>query len=218
MKYKITLIFELPSFLISLYLSISNPKFINDMAGEGSIQGMITSLKNNKMILGRRRTTIFGNKKSFSELKAIYAKKHTPKEKEISKEYRQAIRNQIIAENKRIAAIKITLFSIVGLLTLFIAIKFILRTATYDIESETIIDHKKGYEVAIELGRRNLKHNESFFAIGYFKQALKHLPNDSIAVRLLVKSYYQLCNGTMEGCEGIKKELDSLKKEYSFIN
>ena len=65
MKYKITLIFELPSFQISLYLSISNPKFINDMAGEGSIQGMITSLKNNKMILGRRRTTIFGNKKSF---------------------------------------------------------------------------------------------------------------------------------------------------------
>lgn len=188
------------------------------MAGEGSIQGMITSLKNNKIILGKRRTTLFENKRSISELKAIYAKKQTSKEKEISETERQAIRNQIIAENKRVAAIKITLFSIVGLWTLFFAIKFIQSSVTtHEVESKRIIDHKKGYEVAMEIGKRNLNDKKSFFAIGYFKQALKHQPKDTIAIRLLVKSYYQLCNGTMEDCEGIKKELDSLRKEYPFI-
>jgi hypothetical protein len=31
---------------------------------------------------------------------------------------------------------------------------------------------------------------------------------------MIAKSYYQLCNDRMEGCEGIKKELDSLRKAH----
>ena len=187
------------------------------MGGEGSIQGMINSIKNNKLLLNRRRITFFDNKRSFSELKGIYTNKQSDKEKEISDAERKAIRDQLIAENKKRITYKILALFFTAVLVLSIG-NYLLFSPNYKVIPVDYVDHEKEYSKAIKNGKERLEAKKAFYAIGYFKQALTHKPEDKAAARLLIKSYYLLCEGSMNNCEGIKKEVDSLRKVYPSLN
>ena len=86
------------------------------MGGEGSIQGMITSLKNNKKLLRTKR--LFKKEKTFLSLKKDYFKASNGvfDFKKISKEELLEIRKKVLKERKKedliFATIAITIISI----------------------------------------------------------------------------------------------------------
>lgn len=71
------------------------------MAGEGSIQGMITSLRNNKKLL--RRPNLFRQGNSFLNLKKEYLKAAGGKVnvRKLSKEELAVIRKKVVKERRK---------------------------------------------------------------------------------------------------------------------
>lgn len=182
------------------------------MGGEGTIQSMITSLKNNKKLLIRRKT-FFDRKHSRRELKRIYSEKIKPNNKELAEDEKRRIREALRAELKRENRLKLAI--VLGCLIIIPLVAYFAFSGMqlHSERSEGEINMAReqlNYDESIRSGLLSLKNNKPFFAIGHFENALAIQTNDSLAIEKLIISYQLLCEQNEKTCEWVHAKIDSL--------
>lgn len=176
------------------------------MAGEGSIQGMIISLRNNKNLL-RPKRSFLNQKKEF--LKAangeINFKKATKKELE-------KIREKIYKERKRQRKINIGIWSVTAIFLISIAVVFTKNISQQNYNSEKKA-HKakteKYYEL-IEDGDQWLKKGNWHNAIFQYKKAKEVFPTEYDINYRLTYVFCLSCEAEYINCKEAKENLDKL--------
>jgi hypothetical protein len=186
------------------------------LPGEGSIQGMITSLSNNKRLL--RKKNMFRPEKTFMSLKRAYIKSAGGEIelKKATKKQLRAIRIQIIQERRKnwyaFYIIFLFLFSVIGFVT-------------YNSIQNTIIAKEKAEKIElaykeersllfISKGDYWLKKRSWFNAIFEYKRAFELLPYDYTVNYRLVNAYCLRCENEFEDCKKGKKLLDKLINQF----
>ena len=186
------------------------------MPGEGSIQGMTTSLSNNKRLL--RKKNMFRPERTFLSLKRAYIKSAGGEIelKKATKNQLRAIRNQIIKERRKnwyaFYIIFLFLFLIVGLITYnSIQNTIIAKEKAKEIE----LAHKKERSLLlISKGDYWLKKRSWFNAIFEYKRAFELLPDDYSVNYRLAYAYSLRCENEFEDCKKGKKLLDKLINQF----
>ncbi len=177
------------------------------MGGFGSIQGMITSLRNNKSLLGNRKR-IFYKARSFAELKEEFrrVKREEITIPEAPKAVKDAIRERLRNEYiKRLRKRIIGLGVIIILSSSLAGYVLLLPVSSSQTNQQPPYYHKEntenGYQQAITDGVEQLKSGNYFLAIGNFENALQLKPKDETAQRLLDNAYQQWCQVNPKICD-----------------
>jgi uncharacterized membrane protein len=185
------------------------------MGGEGTINSMLISLKNNKKLLIRRKT-LFHQNHSHKELKQIYSQRIEWNNKTLTELEKRIIREKIRIDLKRKNQIRILVISSTMILVSLIAYS-VLTGLTFKSNSiEKKKSHKselKIYDEGIYNGLLNLNTNQPFLAIGHFENALAVRKKDELAIEKLILSYEMLCKQQVKTCMQSMEKIDSLKKE-----
>lgn len=183
------------------------------MGGEGTLNSMIISLRNNKNLL-LRRTTYFDRKYSHEELKRIYSQRVRLNEKSLTEAEKRKIREKIRGDLRRENRIKILIvvscLILIPTIGYFAFSGFPLRSKSQESEISLNIPSKT-YEESLHNGFINLNRNQPFFAIGHFENALKVRQNDELAIEKLIFSYEMLCSQNKNSCELAQAKIDSLR-------
>ncbi|PQJ76704.1 hypothetical protein [Polaribacter glomeratus] len=186
------------------------------MPGEGSIQGMLTSLSNNKRLL--RKKNMFRPERTFLSLKRAYIKSAGGEIelKKATKKQLRAIRIQIIRERRKnwhaFYNIFLFLFLIVGFITYnFIQNYTIAKEKTKKIELDNKIERSL---LLIAKGDYWLKKRSWYNAIFEYKRAFELLPNDYTVYYRLAHAYSLRCENEFEDCKKGKKLLDKLINQF----
>jgi len=178
------------------------------MGGEGSIQSMITSLRNNRNLL--RKKSMFKRGRTFLSTRKEYYKTAKGKNielKKASKEELQLIRNKIIKQRKveRI----ITLSIVIALFVAVIMVVFyfshkqnIEKIKEVEIEKENYLhENINEYSYLIEEGDNWIDKKNWNNAIYRYKQAVELFPNEFEASYRLALTYSYSCIFENENCE-----------------
>jgi tetratricopeptide (TPR) repeat protein len=179
----------------------------------GSILSMIISLKNNKMLLGKRR--------SHKEIREQYRSKLI----QHKKNYQHAdplvikkIRKELIRERKK-ETIKRYVILAVSLVAVFIILTFILIN-TYNFPDskpaeQDIIDSKiRDFNIFMNYGDYRFQNKEYEQAIVEYQQALKIFPNDYNANIALANLYFTICVQKDSLCTVALKTYNSLLMKF----
>lgn len=186
------------------------------MAGGGSIQGMITSLSNNKKML--RRKSMFRTERTFLSLKKEYIKsaKGEIKLKNATKEQLNIIRLKVLKErrnhrNSLFIATAIVL-SIVG----FLNYKYV----NYSQEAEamnkeiTLNQQIEKFHTLIADGDVWLQKRDWHNAIFQYNNALEVFPNEYSVNYRLVFAFILRCEDEFKDCKKGKKLLEKLIRQF----
>jgi len=177
------------------------------MGGEGSIQSMITSLRNNRILL--RKKSMFKRDRTFLSTRKEYYKAAKGKQielKKASKEELHLIRNKIIKQRKieRIT----TLSVVIGFIITVIIISFyishkqnIKKNKEVEIEKENYLhENINEYSYLIEEGDNWIDKKNWNNAIYRYKQAVDLFPNEFEASYRLALAYSYSCIFENENC------------------
>lgn len=190
------------------------------MGGEGSIQHMINTLRNNKKLL--RKKNYFKKDRTFLSLsredfKAINAKLNL---KNATKEELALLRAKLVKERKRTYRINlIVIFSILcfGAVTVFYFIhRNNLREAQLRTQEEEIslIENYNQFVYYIQDGDRWMEKSHWHNAIYRYEQAAKLLPMEFEANYKLALAYSKNCQNNNEDCEKAKAMLVHLNEMF----
>jgi len=180
--------------------------------GGGSIQGMITSLKNNKKLL--RSKKLFSKERNFLNTKKenLKATEGKLEFKEASKEELERVRNRIINQRKkeRLIFIFVTI-AVVGAFTFF-AIQLIQQNRLAEEQQKTLQQKAKEKEFLFFL-----KNGDDWFekakwqnSIFYYKKAKSISPTNYEVNYRLVNSYSLQCEHEFKNCHTAKDLLEEL--------
>lgn len=188
------------------------------MGGEGTINSMIISLKNNSKLLIRRKT-FFDRKHSHAELRRIYSKRIHRNDKQLTEQDKRKIRESIKAEIKRENRVK--LLVVFSCMILIPALGYFAFSGHKPSSEQINNEIKNGrgsltYDESISIGLLNLDQNKPFFAIAHFENALNVKPSDQLAIEKLIASYQMLCELNEKTCEMARAKVDSLRKEMRY--
>ncbi len=180
------------------------------MAGGGSIQGMIVSLRNNKNLL-RPKRSFLNQRKEF--LKAAKGEVNLRK---ASKEELELFRKKIYGQRKRQRKIDLVIWSVVGVTILFGTLSL---TKTLN---DQIKDSKKGvlhikmnnYLELIEDGDHWLTKRKWHNAIFQYKKALEIFPKEYDINYRLTYALCLRCEADFTYCKEAKDKLDELLLQY----
>ncbi|MEQ8624877.1 MAG: hypothetical protein RJQ00_03240 [Vicingaceae bacterium] len=193
------------------------------MGGEGSIQGMIISLRNNKNLLRGRAKGFFRRELTYSQLRKYYRDSEKPIEDAISsQEQLRKIRARIIEDRKKeTRKIIIVVSSLTIVLTFLIILLFNSFSFTEVNKSSTkksrVVDYKMrndSYNEMVELGLQHLNAEKYFLAVGNFENALRKRPNDLLAEVKLAEALCFLCSKKNIECIKANNYLDKLITKY----
>ncbi len=190
------------------------------MAGEGSIQAMINSLRNNKNLL--RKRSIFKKERTFLSTKKEYYKAAQGEFdlKKATKEELKTLREKIIKQRK-IENRKS--WSIV--LAVMISLVLILINATYKTNKKEIerietakdnylIEHINDYIYYLEEGDKWIEKKNWNNATYRYEQAVKLFPEEYEANYRLALSYGYSCSYKNKNCEKGRRLTNQLLKLY----
>ncbi|OAD43420.1 hypothetical protein [Polaribacter atrinae] len=186
------------------------------MAGGGSIQGMRTSLSNNKRLL--RKKSLFRPERTFLSLKSEYIKSAGGEIvlKKATKAQLRTIRLKIIKERERkfytICITLLVLLSIIGLVTYNVSQNNNVTKA--DVEKIQLKDKAERSLVYILKGDNWLKERSWHNAIFEYEIANKILPNDYVINHRLANAYSLRCENEFKDCLKGKKLVDRLIKQF----
>jgi len=187
------------------------------MGGEGSIQSMITILRNNKSLL--RKKSIFRRETGFARLREEY-RYYTEgridskpiSEKELSK-IRDKIKKQNRRHNFRLALLATSFF--------IVAIGFTIKIYNNLNDYQTVIDNKvsknntKKYLFYLADGDKFLEKGEFHNAIFQYLLAKEIYPAEYNVNYRLVLAYGGKCRYEQSGCIEGSKILENLKLQFT---
>lgn len=188
------------------------------MGGEGSIMGMIVSLRNNNKLL--RKTNPFQRNRSFGKLRDDYIKYSYPKgkveSKSISKHELEEIRKRVILENKR-ENLKIIIFTSIALLVIVgvaSAIFIHFRNNNQLLQQRILKQNTEQYLDYISDGDKWLEKKRWNKAIFQYLLAKKIFPNEYNVNYRLVLAYGNNCKFELIGCKPGLDLLNKLKNQF----
>ncbi|WP_334113043.1 hypothetical protein [Paucihalobacter sp.] len=188
------------------------------MGGEGSIQGMITTLRNNKKLLRSKR--MFKKERSFLNLKQEYFKAAGGRLafKEASKEDLLKIRQKIIQERTK----NTVLFSLVAALifscVFYLSIQF-LRNERKVEEQQQAAQFKKQEKLFLKYlieGDEWFEKGSCYNSIFSYERALEIFPDNYDVNYRIVTVYAVQCEMDYKNCFKAKELLESLFVKYPF--
>ena len=186
------------------------------MGGEGSIQHMINSLKNNKKLLRRKKS--FQKKSSTSLSKTALSNKL--KAKKASPELIQKIRRE-----SRIRRMKWTLLYIIIGTGVIVSVSY----AVFDFNQSVITKKKQRIKEQkerikkqeLEQLKKSIEKGNAFFeqkkwsdAVEQYYNAYQLAPNQFNIVFKFVETMCLNCDENYENCRDAKKFLDNLYQKY----
>ncbi len=180
------------------------------MAGGGSIQGMIISLRNNKKLL-RPKRSFLNQRKEF--LKAAKGEVNLRK---ASKEELELFRKKIYEERKRQRKIDIAIWSGLGIILLFAGV-FLAKTLTdqvADLEKKNFNTKADSYLELIEDGDQWLTKRKWHNAIFQYEKALEIFPKEYDINYRLTYALCLRCEADFINCKEAKSKLDKLLLQY----
>ena len=193
------------------------------MAGEGSMMHMITTLRNNKYLLRRKR--MFKKERTFLSVKKEYYKatKGEINIRKLSKEELLAIRNSVI-KSRRSQRFKTLLITSLVLGSIFILVfRFSSKLKKERLEQVKIIEARvfqenltqntTQYNYFIKEGDLWVTKGNWDNAVFEYKIALKIFPHKHEINYKLALAYVYNCSNFNQDCDKGKKLLDSLLLE-----
>ena len=180
------------------------------MAGGGSMQGMIISLRNNKNLL-RPKRSFLNQRKEF-----LKAAKGEANFRKATKEELELFRKKIYKKRKIQRNIDITIWSVIGIILLFATI---LLTKTLN---EQIRDSKKeglnfkmnNYLELIEDGDQWLTKRKWHNAVFQYRKALEIFPKEYDINYRLTYALCLRCEADFTNCKEAQNKLDELLLQY----
>lgn len=180
------------------------------MGGEGSIQSMITILKNNKLLL-RPKRSFLNQKKEF-----VIAAKGELNLKKASKEDLERIREKIYKERKKQRTIGLAIGSI--LLVIIIYSGVLLSNHLSELgeasQQHEFNQHKTEYLELIKDGDMWLEKRSWHNSIFQYKKALDIFPNEYDINYRLTYAYCLRCEDEYKNCKEAKEHLDKLLEKF----
>ncbi|MEZ4858933.1 MAG: hypothetical protein R2781_09000 [Flavobacteriaceae bacterium] len=193
------------------------------MAGEGSIQGMIVSLRNNKRLL--RKKSRFKKNRSFLQKDEMefHNTAEGIKVEKISKDDLLRIKEKILKERKRYH-IRLFIFLFISLpLIIFLLYQafhdfnfgFRIYNSANSSNIEIVFQKKKEkYLFYLNDGDLWLKKHRYYNAIYQYKKANELFPSEFDAQYRIVLALSYQCQYTFEGCEEGAILVEKLKREF----
>ena len=186
------------------------------MGGGGSIQGMITSLKNNRKLLRKKR--LFRPEKTFLRIKKEYIKsaKGELNLKNATGRQLRDIRVKVLKRRKKNEFVRIVIFiSFISVFSL-IAYDYIKSSkALNELNEKRELKLKSDqYYSLIAEGDEWLKTRKWHNAIFQYKKALVIFPNDYSIHYRLANAYCLRCEDEFKDCNKAKKLLDKLMNQF----
>lgn len=186
------------------------------MAGGGSIQGMINSLKNNKRLLRRKR--MFSKDRSFLNLKREYLKAAEGELdlKKATKEQLFTIRTKVVKAQKKRNYINIGVLIVTFCIVGVFIYSEVQATNTFEKTTNKIEFNKneKKYLAFIADGDNWLSNRKWHNAIFQYKEAQELFPEEFAVNYRLVSAYCYRCNSEFVDCKKAKELLDKLIIKY----
>jgi len=195
--------------------------------GGGSILAMIQTLRNNKALLGKRKS-YFKRSSNYTVYNKTYRKKLNSfgNRKPLSEEEVDKVRKKFQLIKRRNNRITASLFTIAALIIGYGFYSILSQKHSFQKSKErinTVIYSKlkpQPYRDQMKLGILKMKEKDYFMASGNFKKALIHQPNDLMAEYFLTKAYYSLCITKGQACEIAKTKVienrNKFPNEYRF--
>lgn len=191
--------------------------------GSGSVDHMIKTLRNNKLLL-RSKKGFLRRRFTFSELKRFYENRlNSTNELEARKEVLDSIRAKLIKEQRKLA-IKRTSIVIAAMMIISIPIFYLFnyRFANDNTTSEYLnyqqfdapYSKERIANEMIHLGLKNKEAGDYFLAMGNFENALKKLPNNKEVEFQLAETVCLLCEENKVFCQKAERLINELKEKY----
>jgi len=186
------------------------------MGGGGSIQGMITSLNNNRKLLRKKR--LFRPEKTFFGIKNEYIKSAGGELmlKKATKKQLRDIRVKILKRRKRIEFVRSLVFIVFISLFCLMAFNYIQSSKEVNERNQKIEFKLKTdqYYSLIADGDEWLKTRKWHNAIFQYKKALAIFPSDYSIHYRLANAYCLRCEDEFKDCNKGKKILDKLLHQF----
>lgn len=183
---------------------------------------MRISLSNNKKLL-KKRNMLFNKNSSIAELKGRYSRLQRLQTQPLTKEQKESILCEVKARN-RAENVKIffSLSAALAFMIMVVIVLFFMLFPNHNREGTAVAavhdrNRKGDFKQHVIAGKKALRGNKPFFAIGSFEAALQIKPGNETAVKLLMESYLLLCEKNQKSCGYSNRAVDSLEKRYSFI-
>ena len=186
------------------------------MGGEGSIQSMITILRNNKQLLRKRNT--FRRGFGFGRLRDEYRSyaEGRIEQKPISEKDLALIRKKIIGQKRQeILGSRVILLFVVGI-AIGLTIKFYnnLQEHQVEVNERAMVGKTKKYLFYIEDGDKWLENGRFHNAIFQYKLAREIYPGEYDVNYRLALAYGSKCRYEQSGCEEGRLILQDLKDRF----
>lgn len=191
--------------------------------GSGSVDHMIKTLRNNKLLL-RSKKGFLRRRFTFSELKRLYENRLSlTTEVEAKKEVIESIRAKLIKEQRKLA-IKRTSIVIAAMMVISIPIFYFFNYSFANDKPaveyinygqfESPYSKERIANEMIHLGIKNKEAGEYFLAMGNFENALKKLPNNKKVEFQLAETVCLLCEENKVFCQKARRLINELKEKY----
>lgn len=182
------------------------------MFGGGSVQGMITSLSNNKKLL--RSKKLFKKERTLLNIKKEYLKATKGKLnlKKVSKEELQEIRKKVIKQRRKENILLIGFAIVITSVMIYFTVK-VIRQSNVDIEHIQTLKFKekeKEFLVFIDKGDDWFEKGKWHNSIFYYKKAKEVFPKNYEINYRLVRSHSFECESEFKNCRDAKELLDKL--------
>lgn len=179
------------------------------LGGGGSVQNMITTLKSNKKLLNRRNYLFKRNSSYNKSLRQKYYKayKGIVDERKPSKAEIDAIRQKVIAEQKKEFVIRISITSVIFIALIVCVFVVAKNNQAKYLEAEKIKKEKLAnesvlsYRKSMDNGLKAIQKKQWFFAVGHYENALRFSPNNAEAEYNLVFALCSLCYYENSSCQ-----------------
>ena len=179
----------------------------------GSIQNMMNTLKNNRILLATKRGLF---KTKFQILREDYktATNIIIKGNIATKEELSEIRKKVLQERKRENKIQLTILALIFL----VISSFTYSMLTNRVNNTPLHLEKSNeltqvnYNESMAMGQQLLDDKKWFYAASNFENALLQIPNDFSASYNLTLAYCELCYTKNQACEKTNSTINELIK------
>jgi hypothetical protein len=176
--------------------------------GGGVIQAMITSIKQNKQLLGNRLTiyTRKGDKRTRNSRKITVAPLTPGQKKHILK---QTAQERLFAKRKSIQAL------VIGILVITIAVTCLSTFSFQTVSTPKIkpmvekVNPTLAFNKDLNMAMAHMRNKQWFFAIGYFEKAHTAQPNNEAVTYQLALAYCSLCYYENKACKAAQLVLST---------
>lgn len=195
------------------------------MGGEGSIAGMINSLRNNANLL-RKHVPIYKRRSEFIQARKVYQKNvdQSSATRPLSKAEQAERRARMMVEIRReliIRRVKFVIFITAFIFAFYAIYNNIKRKVepksqqVFEMDLPPKSDEKVlDYGEYMSTGLQLLQENQWFYAAGYFEGALQERPGDSDAEYHLTLVHCLLCYNEGKGCTRAETLVSEMIAKY----